>query len=148
MGIGNVFTGGRSLGILPVMDASQASDQQVRSDFAAHDHAIGLPISDVVRELVSILGATTVAAIAGVTETRAVQQWMVDRQPQRPHVLRFALQIASMIGTIKNPEYARAWFQASNPHLGDAVPALMLRSKPLEEIQAPLMAAARAFAAR
>jgi hypothetical protein len=130
------------------MEMQQPSEQGVRSDLAAHDHAIGLPISEVVKELAEILGATTVAAIAGVTETRAVQQWMGDRQPQRPHVLRFALQLASMIGSVKNPEYARAWFQASNPHLGDAVPTLLLRNKPLEEVQGQLMAAARAFAAR
>lgn len=120
-----------------------------RSDFEAHDDAMSLPIGTVVRDLVSILGASTVAAIGNVSETRAVSQWMAGREPQRPHVLRFALQLALMIDSAGGDgDVARAWFQGSNPHLQDQVPALMLRSQPLAEIQPALMAAARAFAAR
>ena len=73
------------------------TDGAIRSDFDAHDYVVSLPIREVVRELVQILGSTTVAAIGGVKETRAVQQWTVDREPQRPHVLRFALQLALML---------------------------------------------------
>ena len=47
-------------------------DGSIRSDFEAHDYAVGLPIRQVVRELVEILGSTTVAVIGGVKETRAV----------------------------------------------------------------------------
>jgi hypothetical protein len=36
----------------------------------------------------------------------------------------------------------------SNPRLDDRSPALLLHSMPLEEIQGPIAAAARAFAAR
>jgi hypothetical protein len=118
--------------------------------FQAHDEAMGLPMVEVVRRLVDYLGATTVAAIGGVNETRAVRQWMSKggREPQRPHVLRFALQLASMIANVADADVARAWFQGSNPHLADEVPALMLRSLPLDEIQGRLMAAARSFASR
>jgi hypothetical protein len=106
------------------------------------------PIAQVVRELVELLGATTVAAIGGVGETRAVQQWMTGREPQRPHVLRFALQLATMIAGGPDNEMARAWFHGSNPHLGDKVPLVMLRSGDIEDIQGPLLDAARAFASR
>lgn len=118
--------------------------------FEAHDEAMGLPVQEVVRKLVDCLGASTVAAIGGVNETRAVNHWMEKsgRQPQRPHVLRFALQIASMIAAEGDPGVARAWFQGSNPHLKDQVPAVLLRNRPLHELQEPLMAAARAFAKR
>lgn len=106
-------------------------------------------MSRVVAELVALLGATTVAVIGGVTETRAVQQWTAGREPQRAHVLRFALQIARMIaGADGDHQTVRAWFAGSNPRLDDAIPALLLRSEPLEKVQAPLMKAARAFAAR
>jgi hypothetical protein len=117
--------------------------------FEAHGIAMGLPIEDVVGHLVEYLGATTVAAIGGVNETRAVKQWMEHggREAQRPHVLRFALQLASMIAS-DDPSVVRAWFQGSNPHLNDDVPALLLGSRPLSEVQQPLMAAARAFAKR
>ena len=120
----------------------------IRTDFDAHAHAMSLPIQDVVKELTDLLGATNVAVIGGVTETRAVQQWTTDREPQRAHVLRFALQIATMIAAVADRDLARAWFHGSNPHLDDAVPLMMLRNLPLIDIQGKLMAAARIFAAR
>ncbi len=104
------------------------------------------PIAEVVGELVAILGATTVAVVGGVKETRAVQQWCEGRTPQREHVLRFALQLARMLTSHADREFAVAWFHGSNPHIGDGVPMLLLRSAPLSEIQGPLLRAARAFA--
>ncbi|MBV8531845.1 MAG: DUF2384 domain-containing protein [Candidatus Eremiobacteraeota bacterium] len=110
---------------------------------------MGLATSEVVIQLVDLLGATAVAAIGGVRETRAVQQWATGlREPQRPHVLRFALQIALMICTMRSRELARAWFHGANPALGDRVPLGLLRDQPLESVQVPIMAAARTFAAR
>ena len=120
----------------------------VRGDINAHEHAMEIPIEDVVRELVALLGATTVAVIGGVKETRAVTQWLSGRAPQRPHVLRFALQLASMIAVQADREIARAWFHGSNPQLGDAIPMMLLRDSELRHVQGPLLAAARSFAAR
>ena len=114
----------------------------------AHEHAMSLPIAEIVRQLVALLGAPTVATIGGVGETRAVHDWMTTRAPQRPNVLRFALQLATMIATGNDQEVARAWFHGGNPRLDDGVPALLLRDRPLSEIQGPLLAAARGFAAR
>ncbi len=126
-----------------------SQNTQRLTDLDAHENAMALPIAEVVSQLVEILGATTVAVIGGVTETRAVQQWTTGREPHHPHVLRFALQIATMISSKNGScEAARAWFQGSNPRLEDGIPAVMLRSEPLENIQAPLMRAARAFASR
>jgi hypothetical protein len=127
---------------------SERNFDSVRSDVDAHGHVMSLRIGEVVAELVDLLGATTVAVIGGVNETRAVHQWMGEREPQRQDALRFALQIATMIAKSGDPELARAWFSGSNPHLDDKVPALMLRSEPLQSIQQPMMQAARAFAAR
>jgi len=107
-----------------------------------------IPIEDVVRELVDLLGATTVAVIGGVRETRAVTQWLSGRAPQRQHVLRFALQLGTMIASHADREIARAWFHGSNPHLDDRIPMLMLRDGTLHEIQGPMLTSARAFAAR
>ena len=115
-----------------------------RSAPQAHERAMSLSIEAVVRELVELLGATTVATIGGVGETRAVSQWTTGRAPQRPNVLRFALQLAWMIATTKDPDIVHG----SNPHLGDGVPMLMLRDGSLAEIQGEMMAAARAFASR
>lgn len=117
-------------------------------DFAAHDHAMSIPLEQVVRELVELLGPPVVALLGGVSETRAVQQWMSGRQPQRPQALRFALQLATMIASREQGAIAQAWFQGCNPHLQDAIPALVLRNSPLAEVQEKLVAAARAFAGR
>jgi hypothetical protein len=126
----------------------KAHEFEILSDEDAHAQAMSRPIGEVVRLLVDMLGLSLVAVIGGVSETRAVQQWMTGREPQRPHVLRFALQLALMITEAGDGSVARAWFQGSNPRLDDRSPGVMLHTLPLEQIQAPLMAAARAFAAR
>lgn len=130
------------------MQAEQNTNGTSKSDLQAHADAMSLPIGDVVTRLVALLGATTVAVIGGVTETRAVTQWTEGRAPQRPNVLRFALQIATMIGGIGDTEVIRAWFAGSNPHLDDQVPMLMLRERPINDVSSSMMAAARAFAGR
>lgn len=73
---------------------------------------------------------------------------MTDRTPQRPDVLRFALQIALMLSSAADHEFARAWFHSPNPRLDDRVPMFLLRDIPLEEVQGAMLRAARAFAAR
>lgn len=120
----------------------------VLNDVDSYNHAISAPLKQVVQDLIDLLGPTVVATIGGVNETRAVMQWLKGRKPQRPHVLRFALQLARMIAVKEDVAMIRAWFQGTNPGLQDRSPALLLRSKPLEEIQGPLMAAARSFAGR
>ncbi len=128
------------------MEGQPEDGRPIRSDVDAHDRAMRMPIKAVVAELVDILGATTVAVIGGVTETRAVQQWTIDREPQRPHVLRFALQLALMVSSRADRTIAQAWFHGSNPRLGDRAPMMLLRVKDVGEVQAPLLDAARAFA--
>jgi hypothetical protein len=132
------------------MEASdtQAPEAGIRTDLEAHDHAMGLPIARIVEELAGLLGATTVAVIGNVQETRAVQQWIDGREPQRAHTLRFALQIATMLAKRSDREVARAWFHGSNPRLNDQAPMFLLRDEPLHEIQAPILSAAREFAKR
>jgi hypothetical protein len=114
----------------------------------AHLQAMSLPISEIVRLLLELLDATTVAVIAGVSETRAVHSWLNGREPQRPQVLRFALQLAAMIANTGDAEICKAWFHGSNPNLNDRVPMIMLRDLSLAEIQPDLLGAARLFAAR
>src|ERR1700733_3147089 len=114
----------------------------------AHVQAMSLPIRDIVAHLLELLDASPVAVIAGVQETRAVHSWLGAREPQRPQVLRFALQLAAMIANSADSEFCKAWFHGSNPHLNDRVPMIMLRDQPLADIQGDLLAAARLFAAR
>jgi hypothetical protein len=114
----------------------------------AHIQAMSLPIGEIVARLLELLDATTIAVIAGVQETRAVHSWLGGREPQRPQVLRFALQLAAMIANAADAEFCKAWFHGSNPHLNDRVPMFMLRDSPLADVQPDLLRAARLFAAR
>lgn len=115
----------------------------------AHNAAMAMPMTEVVRDLVDLIGAPTVAEIGGVKETRAVAQWQTgEREPQRPHVLRFSLQLALMICTYESRDLAKAWFHGANPALGDRVPVVLLREEALESVQVALMTAIRTFAAR
>ncbi len=124
-------------------------EQRILSATEAHNEAMGMDTTQVVARLIDLLGASTVARIGNVTETRAVQQWLSgEREPQRQHALRFALQLASMISDRSSRNVARAWFQGSNGELGDRSPVMALRDDPLEEVQVPLMRAARTFLAR
>ena len=109
---------------------------------------MAMPIEQVVQELVDILGLTTVAAIGGVKETRAVNQWMQGREPQRPHALRFALQVALMLSSLKNKSVAQAWFQGSNPHLEGRAPAVLLHNRPTDDVKQQILSAAENFAGR
>jgi hypothetical protein len=131
------------------MQALDALETRILTAAEAHNEAMSLPIPTVVESLVGLLGATTVAEIAGVKETRAVQQWASgEREPQRAHVLRFALQLAMMISTVTTRHMAGAWFHGANPHLDDQIPIALLREQPLELVQVRLMAAVRSFASR
>jgi hypothetical protein len=130
------------------MDADPSAKLPFLSAGDAHTQAMSLPISAIVRLLLEVLDPTTVAVIAGVQETRAVNSWLGGREPQRPQVLRFALQLASMIANHADREVCKAWFHGSNPHLEDQVPMVMLRDRPLADIQRELLAAARLFAER
>ena len=126
----------------------EQESENILSSAEAHREAMALPMGEVVRRLADLLGATTVASIGNVQETRAVQQWMNGRDPQRPHVLRFALQIASMISTVATRDVAIAWFHGANPHLLDQTPIAMLRDQPLELVQGRLLLATRTFVDR
>jgi hypothetical protein len=130
------------------MEEQTSGNPRFLSAGDSHLQAMSLPITEVVARLLDQLDATTVAVIGGVQETRAVHSWLGDREPQRPQVLRFALQLAAMIATAADADICKAWFHGSNPHLNDQVPMIMLRDRPLAEIQPEMLAAARLFAAR
>lgn len=130
------------------MEEQAAGSSRYLNADDSHLQAMSLPIAQVVARLLDLLDATTVAVIAGVQETRAVHSWLGAREPQRPQVLRFALQLAAMIATAADTEICKAWFHGSNPHLADQIPMIMLRDRPLPEVQRDLLVAARVFATR
>ena len=120
-----------------------------RPDLAAFDYATRAPFAFVAKKLIDILGAKLVAYIAGVRETRAVQQYAQDsRSPRQPGIeprLRLALRVAKPISERDSNEIAQAWFMGLNPQLNDRSPARLLREGELDEVGPEIIAAARAF---
>lgn len=108
-----------------------------------------VPFEAAVQELRELLTPRLVAYIASVRETRAVHQWADGtRDVKSGEVedrLRFALQVALLLREGDAPRVVQAWFQGLNPHLEDRSPARLLREGDLDEVGAPVLAAARAF---
>jgi hypothetical protein len=119
------------------------------ADLEAFDYAMRAPFALVATELIDILGAKLVAYIAGVRETRAIQQYADDsRSPRHPAIeprLRLALRIARLISKHDGKEIAQAWFTGLNPRLNDRSPARLLREGEIDEVGPDIIAAARSF---
>ena len=122
-----------------------------RPELRAHDRAIRAPIAEAVTELRDLLSGRLVAYIAGVSETRAVNEWADGarsiRSPETVARLRLALQIAVMLADADQPPVVQAWFMGLNPELDDRSPARLLRDGELDEVGPAVLAAARAFVA-
>jgi len=122
-----------------------------RPELRAHDRAIRAPIAEAVTELRDLLSGRLVAYIAGVSETRAVNEWADGarsiRSPETEARLRLALQIAVMLADADQPPVVQAWFMGLNPELDDRSPARLLRDGELDEVGPAVLAAARAFVA-
>lgn len=120
-----------------------------RPELRAHEHAMRAPFGTVVTELRDLLTPRLVAYVGRVRETRAVHQWADGtRDVKSGEVedrLRFALQVALLLSEHDAPSVVQAWFQGLNPHLDDRSPARLLRDGNLDEVGAPVLAAARAF---
>jgi hypothetical protein len=122
-----------------------------RPELRAHDRAIRAPITEAVAELRELLTGRLVAYIAGVTETRAVNEWADGtrsiRNPDTEARLRLALQIAVMLAEADEARVVQAWFMGLNPQLDDRSPARLLRDGELDEVGPAVLGAARAFLA-
>lgn len=116
-------------------------------ELRAHGSA-NSPLPRAVTRLRELLGATLVAYLGGVKETRAVAQWATGVRAPSTQVerrLRDALQIAEILVEHEDKGVVRAWFQGMNPQLDDMAPARMLRESPSEKAGPAVLAAARSF---
>lgn len=106
-----------------------------------------MPIADVVKALVNVLGSRDVAVIAGVKKTSEVRSWINGlATPHCEERLRYALE-AVIVLLEEGPEIARAWFVGTNRYFDQKPPVLILREGP-DDIGADVVAAARAFIAQ
>lgn len=122
-----------------------------KPDLVAYEAAIRADTAVIVEELREALGARLVAVLAGVSETRAVHQWVDGTRELKSSAteerLRLAYQLWKLITQRDSDRVAQAWFTGLNPKLDDTSPARLLRDGDLDEEGPRLLAAARAFAA-
>jgi hypothetical protein len=102
--------------------------------------------------LVKLIGAPLVAYITGVSETRAVRQWITGDRSPHPSTrakLQVTLQVAQYLAEAGEVGVIEAWFQGLNPSLRDQTPAELIRNA--EGVEFPslarqILAAAKEFA--
>lgn len=114
----------------------------------AYVDSVRRTVPEVVDALRRALGATLVAKLAGVTETRTVREWAeAMRRPSRTaeQRLRLAHRIVAFIGQLEGDDVAATWFQGMNPQLGDRSPARVLGEEPFDEAGGLVLAAASNF---
>lgn len=120
-----------------------------RPELTAHQEATRLPISDVVRKLVEIVGRKLTAYVGGVKDVRAVDRWIAGGElyGDAESRLRFAFQLARTLSEHDSPAVVQAWLMGVNPELGDRVPLRLLRENEIDAVGPALLGAARAFLA-
>ena len=120
-----------------------------KPDLEAHRNSLMLPMPEIIKALVAVVGKKLTAYIAGVKDTRALARWMEGAQPynEAERHLRFAYHVVMTLSTVDSPSVVQAWLMDVNPELGDRVPIRMLRDKNLEKVAPLVLGAARTFAA-
>jgi hypothetical protein len=120
-----------------------------KPDLEAHRNSLMLPMPEIIKALVAVVGKKLAAYIAGVKDTRALARWMEGAQSynEAERHLRFAYHVVMTLSTVDSPSVVQAWLMGVNPELGDRVPIRMLRDKNLEKVAPLVLGAARTFAA-
>jgi hypothetical protein len=118
-----------------------------RPDLAAHREALRLPIPEIVKQLVGLIGRKLTAYVGGVRDVRAVDRWMNGSElyGDAEQRLRFAFQLVRMLAEREDPTVIQSWLTGLNPELGDRVPLRLMRENDLETVAPEVMGAARAF---
>ncbi len=113
----------------------------------AHARVTRQGIATTAAALQELLGQRLVAVIAGVKDAKAVGRWARGEdipRAQAAATLQNALHVVELLRSQEDDETIRScWFRGMNPDLGDRSPALVVRDKPEDVIQA-----ARAFLAQ
>ena len=118
------------------------------TDLQRHAHArvTRQGVAATAAALQELLGQRLVAVIAGVKDAKAVGRSARGEdipRAQAAATLQNALHVVELLRSQEDDETIRSWFRGMNPDLGDRSPALVVRDKPEDVVQA-----ARAFLAQ
>ena len=118
-----------------------------RPDRAASREELCLPVSEIVKYLVGLIGRKLTAYVGVARNVRAVDRWMngSELHGDSEQRLRFAFQVVQMLAERENPSVIQSWLTGLNPDLGDRVPLRQMREDDLETVAPEIMKAARAF---
>jgi hypothetical protein len=111
------------------------------------DLAARLPITDVTKLLTDRVSPAIVKDLVSAPDAKTIARWRRGERaptPERERRLRFALQLALIVGHRGSGEAAQAWFETHNRLLDDTPLALLRES--LDEVRHRLLSAAREFA--
>ncbi|TXC99037.1 hypothetical protein [Streptomyces sp. ISID311] len=118
------------------------------NDLVTEAHAIttAMDIHELVARLNSHLGATAVAALANVRDSKLPYRWAKADGPTPNAQARERLQAAHrawlVLADAESDHVARSWFLGANPLLDEEAPILVLRSGRIREV----LQASEAFA--
>lgn len=104
---------------------------QIDINYGAADRheSIRHTVPKIIDALRLVLGSKLVAYIAGVSEARAVREWVEAARRPTPVAedrLRLAHRIVTLLSQVEGKAIVPAWFKGKNPELGKRSPALVL----------------------
>jgi hypothetical protein len=120
-----------------------------RPELSAHERALRLSTSELVQQMVDVIGRKLTAYIGGVKDVRAVDRWIAGSEiyGDAEQRLRFAFQVVWTLREHDSPKVVQAWLTGVNPELGDRVPLRLLRENDIHAVAPAVLSAARAFLA-
>lgn len=116
---------------------------------AAYKDSLVLPAWEQTSYLLDTIGARFTTAAVGLQDARTVRRWRDEQTDPREHDVagRLAIlyRLTRSIAAVYTPAVATAFLRSANPQLDDVSPLMLLRDGDPDEVQRPLLAAARAF---
>lgn len=106
-------------------------------DIGTHEETTRLDLDQVVQHLLTHLGPTLVALLAGVNDRKLPGKWAskaVRPRPEPEKRLRAAHRAWMSVATSETDHVARAWFIGANPRLGEDSPIEALREGRVKEV--------------
>ncbi len=116
---------------------------------AAYKQSIVTPAWEQARHIIGSVGVRYTTAALGLKDARTVRAWVDKQAEPREHdvVSRLAVlfRVVMAIESIYSPTVAGAFLRSSNPQLDDEAPLVVLATRPVDEAEHAVLAAARAF---
>jgi hypothetical protein len=116
---------------------------------AAYKDSLVLSACEQTAYLLDTVGARFTTAAVGLHDARTVRRWRDEQIEPREHDvagrLRVLYRLTRSVADVYSPAVATAFLRSANPQLEDTSPLMLLRDGDPDDVQKPLLAAARAF---